>query len=67
MGNEQERTKGEQMIYCQKIVIRPEDMDERGRLRSNTYCMRPVGHKGPCTPELQPEDRQAERMKEESL
>lgn len=27
--------------------------------KAHTYCYRPAGHKGPCAPEKQPEDKNA--------
>lgn len=33
-------------LLCHKVV--PITTDENGRLVSNTYCMKPAGHKGKC-------------------
>ena len=41
-------------MLCQKII--PLEHDPKGRMMSNTYCMRPMGHKGKCEQEPQPED-----------
>jgi hypothetical protein len=49
-------------MLCQKMVVRPGDVDARGRLMSNTYCMRPAGHEGKCAVERQPEDEKAGKV-----
>ena len=40
------------MTLCHKVV--PTAVDEHGRMISNTYCMEPTGHPGPCRPEVEP-------------
>jgi hypothetical protein len=40
------------VILCQKVI--PTAVDTHGRMVSNTYCMLPSGHDGPCKPETEP-------------
>lgn len=40
---------------CQLLI--PLQSDEKGRLQSNTYCMRPAGHEGKCAIVATDEDR----------
>jgi len=43
-------------MLCQKVVLRPGDVNAQGRMIANTYCMRPGGHPGKCAPQKRPED-----------
>jgi hypothetical protein len=45
------------MILCQIPI--PLQF-EKERMMSNTYCMRPAGHQGKCSPNPQPEDKPKE-------
>lgn len=42
------------MTFCHKPISMK--YNEKGRMMSNTYCMRPLGHGGECNPQKQPED-----------
>lgn len=44
---------------CQLPVPLPGPTDRQGKAMANTYCMRPAGHAGKCSPDPQPEDRKA--------
>ena len=41
-------------ILCQNRIEIPNTKNI-----AHTYCMRPVGHKGPCAIEKQPEDKKS--------
>ena len=43
-------------MLCQKVVLRPGDVNAHGLMIANTYCMRPAGHPGKCAAQKQPED-----------
>ena len=44
-------------IYGKDILCQNKIEIEGSKGVAHTYCMRPVGHKGKCAPEKQPEDK----------
>ena len=43
-------------MLCQNPIPTTTILDRHGKAMANTYCMRPMGHKGECNPQPTEED-----------